>query len=347
MDIIAVAAVAAASLAGIVLTVPTAKYAFDIAPYLYANTRSAARSSTLLQKKDYDEIMSANSVDEAYAMLEDTPYSYIVEHSRSFPEFSKMLNDDLYKTYIWLERIVPNKLKPVIKALKIKFEVQDMKNLVNALRNGSSIPEMRFIQDIELKNKLESVKDYQSLAVIAEGTRYEHVFSQNSLDNLPKLNTELDKISIKAVYSLLIRLEDRQSSAAFLDYLRSMIDMINIRIVLKKLSSKSDCTDLIEGGTISADELSSINDKMQLESIFANSQYSEFITDYSPSSIENAFTHFTLRLSSSVNAKYTLKAGAIVKFVILKELEVRNLNALIKLKTDLFTQQEIEKFVVV
>ena len=149
-------------LAGAIVIIPTVKMAIDMAPFIYANTRASARSGMILDKKKYSELVSSGSFKEMLVLLEDSYYSGLVEHGRDFTTLSKLLDEDLYSTFKWMENIVPKKLIGVIKAINQKFEIADIKSALNSIKRGEAVPELEHIRSETLKLSLQSAKDIQS-----------------------------------------------------------------------------------------------------------------------------------------------------------------------------------------
>lgn len=326
--------------------IPAIKIAMEMAPFLYLNTKCSARAGLILQRKFYDELLSASYAKELYTLLEGSYYSYVVEHAKTFEDISKALDEDIYNTYKWLKMVVPDKFKPLMNAVKLKFEIEDMKELVNNLKLKMPIGELHHIEDEALKLKLENVRDFESLRAIMDSTPYGSFFSEKSVLDLTKINSSLDKYYYeKVLYE--IKKIDEKSVGAFNEYWRNVIDLINIRLTIRKIRSKKEDVEFIDGGAINLKELSGITDKSQLESTLGNSPYSQYFTEMDDFSIENAFYKFLKYQAGNLGAKFTLKDGSLVKYIIFKEIEIRNLNILLKLKQENIKQEEIQKYLVI
>ncbi len=333
------------ALAGFVVIAPVTKFALDIYPFLYANTRCSSRISMLLRKKSYEELLSTTSKEETFAQLEDSYYGPIVEHSKEFFSFSDSIYKDLNKTYNWLSDIIPPTLNPIIQALNLKFEINELKDILNNIKQGNTIQDIKFIESEELKLKLESVKDFQSFIAAIEGTPYSISFQNKTLDNLNEINTSLDKYYIENIINVISSIKDKKAVEPFLEYTKVLVDLFNIRMVVRGIDSNKT-EDLIDSGYLNKDDLSSVTDSAQLESTLSNSIYGEFIGDINNLNIENGFYKYLIKQAENIAAKYTIKSGAVVRFIIMKEIEFRNLNSIVKLKTENFQQDDIRPILV-
>ena len=343
MDTIVAVAIAGSVLAGVIAIGPTIKVGLDMAPYLYANTRCSSRSGLILRKKEYEQLLGASSIQEVYALLEDTYYGKLMEHAGD--ELSNLFYEDLYETYVWLESITPTKLKNIIKAIRMKFEIADLKSAINSCAKGEAPVQLNHIEEESFRIKLESCKDLDAFIAALKDTKYEEALGQNSSATVAVLSNQLDSLYYNDVAEEIRLLKDNEGAVVFRDYWKKSIDLVNIRLTLRRIKGVMDLT-LIEGGFLDVKDLQSATDKMQLESILSKSVYKDFMTGVSGVEIETALFSSFRKEASNVNAKHALKTGTLVKFLISKELEIRNLNILTKLKREDYTTDEIEKLLV-
>lgn len=326
-----------------VVIAPTIKIAMDIAPFLYTNTRCSARSGLILDKKMYDSLLGATYIREVYAMLEDTAYSKAVEQGYAFGTVSKMIDKHLFETYDWLENIVPDAIKPVIAALKSKFEIGELKEALDRLSNGEPIGELKHVGNANLRMKLEAATDVQSFATALEGTSYGAIVTGESATTF---STALDLQYYQNVLEVIDTAEDRKAVQPFREYVRRLIDLINIRLALRRITAADEGVAIIEGGFIPAERLIGVSDKNQLAEALQGTPYADIDTDAAGIMLENEFHKFILQEGGKANAKYPLHGGPIVKFLIQKEIETRNLNVIIKLKEEAFPNEEISKLLI-
>lgn len=343
MDILIGAVILFALLVSAVVIAPTVKMAMDIAPFLYTNTRCSARSGTILTRKEYDGLLACTYEKEIYAALEDTAYRHVVEHANRFGTASEELDKELYQTYDWLETIMPEKIRPILAAMKRKFEIADIKAAYTRLREGEAPGELNHVQDPNLRLKLEATADTSSFATALEGTPY----GEGINGSVEGVNTELDLQYLRTVLQIIEESKDQKGAAPFKEYWRRLIDLINIRLTLRRITERIEGLSLVEGGFIPAERLMGVTDKSQLTEALQGTQYDHINTEATGLALENEFHKFIAIEGSRMNAKHPLKGGPIVKYIIQKELEVRNLNILLKLKAEGFTNEEVNAFLVV
>ena len=342
MDTIIGIVVGGSIIVGIVAVAPTVKIGLDMAPYLYANTRCSARAGLILKKKDYDQLISSNSIIELQSNLEDTYYNKVIENIRSGTEASLELEKDLHETYDWLSNIVPKSIKPVIEAIALKFEIANLKDVMNDCLLGKT-PTTKYIQDESFRVRLESCNDLDSFVAALKDTKYEIISTQNV--DIAHLSNQLDVFYFNNVSETIRLLKESSGAEVFKNYWRKMIDLVNIRLTLRRINGLTNLQ-LIEGGYISSKELQTLSERVQVESVLSKTMYKDFIHGNSDLDLESGMFSALRKESSYANAKHTLKAGTIVKFIIEKEIEIRNLNIIMKLKEESFNSDDIEKMII-
>ncbi len=346
MDLLVPSVVGIATIGGLVVIAPTVKFALDLAPFLYTNTRCSARNGLLLSKKEYDDLISAGSRKEAFALLEETPYSKIVEHAKYSEDLGESLSGDMKETYQWLEKIVPQDMVPLIRALSLKFEVREVKNVINSINLGNLDYSPKDIRDPELRIKLEEARDFGQVTQAFEKSSYRDIFADRTIKDMAIINFTLDKMYYEKVLATIKRVKEESVKGAFMRYWRTMIDIANIRVATRNMKAKDDIP-MISGGIIDIKQLADLTDIAQLETILSQTPYAEHFKKYDSKGMEHAFHLYLKVLASELQAKYTLKSGTVVKFIILKELEIRNLRIILKLKREGFKPDEVKELVVI
>lgn len=335
MDIIIGAVIVFVLIISAVVIAPTVKIAMDIAPYLYTNTRCSARAGLILDRKAYESLAGATSTKEIFSFLEETSYAHIVEQTQEYPETSRLLDKDLHDAYAWLATVVPDKIVPIVEAMLMRFEVDQIKELLNRLHRGEAAGDLPFVRDEQLRIKLESANDLTSFNDAVEGTPYEEIGTHAS--HLSRVTSQLDRLSLTTVMRAIEACKDQKAAMPFKEYWQRVIDIANIRLAQRRVATGDEVL-FVPGGTVRLEEAT---DQNQLLEALEQSAYNEFLGE----DLEQGLRASLRRQAGLVNAKYPLKGGSIVRFLIDKELEVRNLNLLIKLKTEGFESDRITKMI--
>jgi len=343
MDIIAPAVIGLATVGALAVIVPTIGQSMKMQPYLYANTRCSARSGFLLKEKDYSEMCQVSYAKELFGVMEGTQYKEIYERFGNFEEISEALEKDLFSTFEWVEEISPKKLQKLVGLINKRFEIKEIKKILNHLKNNEDLSEIDFVSDQFLKLKLQEVRSFQDLASSVSETFYSDVFDDRGQDDLPEINTLLDKKWLEEVWAEIARVGG--AAGAFRDYWTAMIDLFNTRLAIRKMEREIE-VGYVYGGNVPVKELEAASDLNQLEGVFEKTCYKEQFSKESLLELEGCFFKYLRKLGRELNAKFTLTSGPIIQFMIEKELEIRNLNVITKLKLNNFPKEKTEKLVV-
>lgn len=345
MSLLVTGVLTGAAVAGIVVIAPAVKQAVKLAPFLYANTRCSARTGALLTQNNYSELYASSSVQEMFGLLEDTAYSSIVEHAKDFKSLSKALDKNYHDDLAWIATIVPSELAPILKSLNIKFEIADIKSVMNGIKEGSIPKELKYVMKDDLKFKLQSVTDFASLVSAVEGTMYQDIFLGSDISQMEKINTKLDAFYVQKVMSTIGK-APKKTAEAFKEYWRQVIDVFNVRLALRKIHGAREDADFLEGGYLKPKSLSGVTDLTQLEGVIRNGRYNDFVTEMDSLMIEVGFNKSMKHLAGLLNARHPLEAGYVIRYIILKDLELKTVNLIAKLKEENFEEDEIRKLTV-
>ncbi|MFC1800840.1 V-type ATPase subunit [Nanoarchaeota archaeon] len=343
MDLVVPAVVGIGTLGALAVIVPTIGQALKMQPYLYANTRCSARSGFLLKDNNYAEMMQVTYPKELFALMEGTLYKDIFERHDNFQDISRQLEKNMFETFKWLEEIAPKKMTKLIHLINKRFEIKEIKKILNYFKSDEEISELDFIDDSFLKLKLQEVRTFPDLVTALDGTIYTELFAEKSEDDIPQLITLIDKMWMEEV--LMEISKNDQAADAVKDYWLTLVDLFNVRLAFRKLKNEIDINFIYEGH-IPVKELEGVGDMNQLEGVIEKTKYKDYFNKESYLDMEVSFFAYLRQLASDVNAKYTLTSGPIVRFMIEKELEIRNLNLILKLKLNNFPKEKIEKLVV-
>jgi len=159
--------------------------------------------------------------------------------------------------------------------------------------------------------------------------------------------TELDRYYMLTVLDAIDACSDRSAAEPFREYWRAVIDLANIRLTLRRIADGTEEMELIGGGMLPTEKLQGIVDKSQLAEVLQGTPYGNVDVQDAGTRLERGFLAAIGSVGSRANAKHPLKSGPVVNFIIQKELEVRNLNIILKLKGEGFKAEEINDLLVV
>lgn len=205
-----------------------------LSKYAFINAKLRARISKILPGELFDELAKAPSVDEALALLAETPFAGL-EKTYSRTGDLKQAELDLLQSEIELYRNIRQYIHPnsrdLVDALLSQFEIENLKNAIRIYFDrkirGRSVESgihyilyERIIHDIPM-DIIVNAEDFEQIAGVCEGTPYgaiikkyfhtvesegslfrleiafDHFYYENLLASIAKLNRRDREIALR------------------------------------------------------------------------------------------------------------------------------------------------------
>ncbi|ENN96082.1 V-type ATP synthase subunit C [Methanocaldococcus villosus KIN24-T80] len=358
----------------IVLTVIVwiTKMVIDLAPYAYVNARVRSREARLLDRNKINEILEAQSFDELIGILEDTDYSeYISKVSGKDPIFiEKAFDLYLANLYKFLYDIAPNKAKQVLKIFMKKFDIKNIKTLIRAKNINLDAEE---ISDLLLpfgnipKEKLRELSEVKTVEEVIrglEGTEYFKVLQEALTEyehtkNIIYLELALDKYYLNSLKRVMM-IEGKEEDT-FREFIGRMIDIENLKVILKTkadgLSGEEVVKYLTSGYELAEWKLKDLANATNIEAVLGGlegTKYAEILSEcmdeYNREKsiyvFEKILDKYLLELGKKLSLRKPFGIGPIIGLIVSKELEIKNLKAIIKGKMENMKAEEIKNFLI-
>lgn len=322
---------------GVVIAVLMAvfKTVAPIFPYAYTNARLRAMRRELLRREHYYELLKK-------------PYNEILYDlaKKNYPDLTKSVGPDL--TYAAVEtefrtnliatlqkvkRITPQSSQAYIKAILDKYDFQVVESFVRTIN-----AKQKHKKDIYHKTGLFSedflTKENPTIDDLynqLKGTNYEP-FLKKHLDALKKGKYKAFEEDMDHYY--FTRLLAKASSTEARSYTKYLIDHHNISLALKGMSAN------IKGGLIPMKEL---QDKSAEQIAKILPRYNYKVTSSVPEFIERDLRRQMREKGKNFFKKNPLSEASIIGFIILKTIDFRILNILLKMKYHDMSPEKIEE----
>ena len=112
--------------------------------------------------------------------------------------------------------------------------------MLNRVIKNQEPGQLHFIEDEMLKLKLEGVKDFTSFLAVMENSSYAHLFVNTTPENLTSLNNSFDRFHFNSVLNEINKCKDEKAAMPFREYWAANIDLINLRLILRKIAAGDD-----------------------------------------------------------------------------------------------------------
>ena len=330
--------------------------------YPYTYVRVAVMRTLLIKPAEYERLLKM-SVPEIIRYLEETEYKKEIDQlalNYSGTELiDQALNKNIVKTFQKLRRISTKTLQ---KLVEIYFMRKDMHNLKTILRGKftkSSNKEIEFLlvpagllteDTLAALVKTESIEDMLRNKAITQLISSEYLKPSlgefNKTKDIAKLENALDKFYFNTLMSFVARLSGQ--GMLFREFITTEIEILNIMTIMRLKREGIPKKELIKfiisspdkrqqrkiHGILNAASVDAVIEKLKklgyAQTIKAG--IDEYKKSASLTTIEMDFRRYLLKKTLLFGHKNPLSVDTILSFMFAKDMEIRNLQLLIKCK---------------
>ncbi|MFH1586860.1 MAG: V-type ATPase subunit [Candidatus Diapherotrites archaeon] len=332
--------------------------------YGYANARSKALKTELLDKAILEEMLKAEKAGDVLGVLERTLYGQ--EMSSFYPDFrgADLAEVVIGKNFAQAARkvinITPTDKKETIITILEKWDLHNLKTIMLAKFLGQEkiapfIVAAGSLNEADLAVLMEK-RDVDGVLSALEGTRYGNAVS-GGLDEyrqkkqLQPIFNAMDSWHYgNLVKKIKIEFEDERH---LLNYFRETIDAKNIiNIMRSKIAEISGISQyMIPGGNIRAEGLEELIGAKDVEQIVGKVKWlfelgealEKFRKDNSLSHFEEEMERITTEKAIRKMRTSVLSLSSVFSFLLMKEEEMKNIRKIIRGKEYNLTEEEIRK----
>lgn len=238
--------------------------------YLYSSARIRALERTLLTRDRIERMLDSKTASEAAKVLSECGYEDIPSITRESLE--TMLSKERSRVYSLLRSFVPH--REIIDFFRVKYDYHNLKAIVKA--EAQDIDEDRLVVSDGRFAKpalINAVRKADYSGIPAEmGHAIESAKDILSRTGDPQLSDiEFDR----ACFGEMLSIAQSLGSVFLTGYVRLLIDIANIRIIVRSVRTKRDFEflrrSLLEGGNIEAEQLLAAISDMSLKTVFRGS----------------------------------------------------------------------------
>ena len=319
----------------VVALIPVFKVVGEIYPYAYVNARLRSKSKALISKDVFEELIDRPYSDIIY-YVEKSPYpslSKFMKGDFSFGSVDKALRSELIRDLALVKRISPVAARKYLDVVLSKYDIQLIESLVRSTNTTSAQKEDFMHLSEVFSNDFLARKNipFDALKNELKGTVYYPLVEKHSLSikkkDFVEFERELDLLFFK-------RLLSASKSVAAKKYAKAVIDNHNLAMALKGEIP------FVPGGIIKLSDYEALGEgKLQklLQKKGISSNYESI--SQAEKNIQISF----LKLGKSLFSKNPLSESTILGYVIMKTVNVRNLNILLKMKKEGFEADKIRE----
>ena len=331
----------------------------SIARFAYPVARTRAIGNPFIKKEKLFELATAKTVSEAISMIEKEGY-HVDEKN-----VENSLNEYSINNMKKLAGVVPENSKAVFDAFLTKIEIEQIKKLIRMkYSNAGKEDIMKKILpvkklDTALISELSDAKDVENLVSMLKETSFNDAFKTDVYELLI-LERSLDKYAYEKLRNAYLRI-DTGIQVPVSVFAGRTADIINIKILLRarKMGYTTEETEkflLGKGREIAEWKLHEIVSAASVSDIVSElegTSYAKFLKEKLPEAekagiyvLENALDRYFLKIVSMLSSEHSLTIGPLLMFVVAKEYEIRNINAVIKGISEGLSSEKMESLLV-
>lgn len=198
--------------------------------YLYPVTRTRVLETKLLDSTKVDRMVEANSADDVIKILGETEYANSISEMKHSLDYETVISMEIENTYKYMREILPE--PELVDIFLLKYDIHNLKVLLKSSLLGENndflLRDLGTIPVSKIKEILKE-KDFRILHPIIIAGLEELFVSFESTPDPQMIDIVLDRCQYSAMYQLA-----QKSKNKFLqDFIKSQIDMINIRSFLR------------------------------------------------------------------------------------------------------------------
>ncbi len=334
----------------------------QLGEYPYTYVRVAVMRTLLIKPQEYERLLKM-SVPEIIRYLEETEYKKEIDSlalNYSGTELiDQALNRNIVKTFQKLRRISGDALQELIDIYLVRKDIHNIKTILRGKFTNTSQKELASLlipagmlgeEALSSLVKLDSAEDLLRNKLTSKLVSFDYLRSHleefGKSKNIAMLESALDKFYFNSLLNFVARLSSQ--GILFREFITTEIEILNIMTLLRLKREGISKAEVQKFLIIGADKRQQrkVHDLLNANSVDAvieklkklgysqtiKSGLEEYKKSGSLTSIEMDFKRYLLRKTLLFEHKNPLSVDTILSFMFAKDMEIRNLQLLIKCK---------------
>jgi len=334
-----------------------------ISNFTFPNAKFRAHGIHFIDKEKVDPIIESRNLNEFYQVVRQNGYELPKEETGDIDKVEKRLELNnvgyMKKAY----RLSPLETKPFVEAWLVRYDVKMAKRAIKHIAKGgdpeqlkNELTPIRIIDD-NIIDDLSSSRNLQEAITLLKETEFGKVLGKEEWgEDFFKLDVELDKFAYDRLRKAVTNVESEQRAPVKYFFGR-YTDLLNLKMVIRGVREGMD-KELMQGYLLpSGREL----EDWKLQQMLESNNLEESLVELEGTSFEDirkeaaSKSHFEiekyldkelLKIVSEVMSQQVLTVGPLLKFLVGKEIELRNLKILVRGLKEGFEPDRIRKMLV-
>ncbi|MFO8109743.1 MAG: V-type ATPase subunit [Thermoplasmata archaeon] len=321
------------------------KVLLSIANFTYPNAKYRAIGNPFLSNNVLLPLIEGNNLNEVYQKLENSGYKISKEATLDQNELESELESETMSFMRRAYRSCPLSAKEFAGAWLLRFDARMVKRALKSKLAGDSREDMKDklipVRRVDEKviDSMVNARDLQEIIdVLKEAGFEEPLQGESPAEDMYSLEVSLDKYVYRGIQKSVKNVESEERPPVKY-FFGKYVDVKNLKIVIRGLREGVDKEQLKKALLPSGREL----ERWKLESMVESSgleealvelegtSYAEIRRDAStmgPFEIEKYLDKKMIQMASEVMSQNVLSVGPLLRYLVGKEVELRNLNIL-------------------
>jgi len=330
----------------IILFMSYYRVVISIANFTYPNAVFRSSGNPYLKEKKISDLIEGSNLNEVYSELEEDGYEISKEAREDIDKVEKELEKKNIELMKKAHRTSPDETKGFTKAWLSRYDVKMAKRAIKAVKEDRlEKVEDRLYPVEEINEKviedLTSTRNLQEALSILRDTELEEVLEKKEWEEKSfELDVALDKFAFNKLKEGIFKVESEQRAPVRYFFGR-YVDLLNIKIILRGIREEiqserlKDCI-LPKGRELSEWKLEEMAESTSIDEALVQLEGTTYedIRNKMQSDEKFNFEHHIdkklLKMVKELNNQHILTVGPTLKYLVGKELELRNIRALIR-----------------
>ncbi len=316
----------------------------SITHFAYPNAKLRARGVRFIHQKYLEPLIECSNVHEVFSKVEKAGTEIPKEVKDDVDQFEVIIEKAMVDDIMDARHSVPEEIKPFVDAWLLRYDVRMLKRALKGSMSDLSQEQMSdilfpvMIVDDFLIDEIMNSRDLQELLNVIKSTPFGEVFTgRGTEEDIFLIDLNLDRYAFRKMKSTMLRAETEDQSAIKL-FVGKYTDIMNLKILIRGIYSGIDGDRLKDamlpaGRELPEWRLEKMREARDIEEALVELEGTSYAglrkagTDDELYEKEKYLDAMLLEITSNMMTQYVLSVGPIIRFLMGREFEVRNLKA--------------------
>ncbi len=331
----------------VVLLMSYFRQLITIASFTYPNAKFRAHGNPFVKKEELEPLTESKNINEIYSKIRENNYQIPKEGLEDIGDVEEHLEKEtielLKKAYV----ASPENAKPLVNVWIKRYDIKMIKRAVKGVARGKEKEEiLRKLYpvkalDEEMIDEIASATNLQEVMGVLKDTEFEEVLAGRDWeDDFFGMDVALDRFIFEKMRQAVMKV-GTEEKAHVKYFFGRYTDISNLKIVFRGLREDVDKEEIKDSLLPSGREL----EEWKLEDMIDSNNAEEAMVELEGTSYEDLRTEGTsmsdfdlekyldkrlLDIVSEISSQQILTVGPIIKYLVSKDVELRNLKTLIR-----------------